>query len=62
MATEINIVRGILTLLLMLSFITLVVCLYVKRHKRTFDEAAQLPMQDDSPIQQRQVGNEGRQS
>jgi cytochrome c oxidase cbb3-type subunit 4 len=46
---EINIVRGILTLVLMLSFITLVVWLYGKRHQHTYDYAAQLPLEDDQP-------------
>lgn len=49
MATEINIVRGILTLILMLAFIVLVVWLYGKRHKHTFDRAARMPLEDDAP-------------
>lgn len=44
-----SMVRGILTLVLMLSFITLVVWLYSKRHKHAYDYAAQLPLEDDPP-------------
>ncbi len=42
-----SIVRGILTLVLMLSFITLVVWLYAKRHQQAYDYAARLPLEDD---------------
>ncbi len=62
MVTEINIVRGILTLVLMLSFITLVVWLYGKRHKHTFDYAAQMPLEDDPPADQQQAAARGQQS
>jgi cbb3-type cytochrome oxidase subunit 3 len=50
MMIEVNIVRGILTLILMLTFITLVVRLYSKRHKGAFDYAAQLPLEEDAPV------------
>ncbi len=62
MAPEINIVRGILTLVLMLAFITLVVWLYGKRHKHTFDQAARLPLEDDSQVEQQQAEGKGQQS
>lgn len=52
MIIELSIVRGILTLVLMLSFITLVVWLYSKRHRHTYDYAAQLPLEDDQPATQ----------
>jgi cytochrome c oxidase cbb3-type subunit IV len=58
MAIEFNIVRGILTLVLMLSFITLVVWLYGKRHKHTFDYAAQMPLEDDVPDSQSHAGQQ----
>ena len=62
MTVEINIVRGILTLVLMLSFITLVVWLYAKSHKNAFDSAARLPLEDDSPVEQRTVDKKSLQS
>jgi cytochrome c oxidase cbb3-type subunit 4 len=46
---EVSIVRGILTLVLMLSFIALVVWLYSKRHQHAYDYAAQLPLEEDLP-------------
>jgi cytochrome c oxidase cbb3-type subunit IV len=49
MTIEVSIVRGILTLILMLTFITLVVWLYSKRHKNAYDYAARLPLEDDAP-------------
>lgn len=49
MMIEVNIVRGILTLVLMLAFITLVVWLYGRRHRHAFDYAARLPLEEDSP-------------
>lgn len=48
MTIDLNVARGILTLVLMLSFITLVVWLYSKRHRHTYDYAAQLPLEEDS--------------
>lgn len=42
-----SIVRGILTLCLMLSFITLVVWLYGKRNKHVYDYAARVPLERD---------------
>jgi cytochrome c oxidase cbb3-type subunit 4 len=47
---EMNIVRGILTLLLILAFITLVVWLYSKRNQHAYEDAARLPLQDDQAI------------
>jgi cbb3-type cytochrome oxidase subunit 3 len=49
MMIELNVVRGILTLILMLAFITLVVWLYGKRHQHAYDYAAQLPLEEDAP-------------
>ncbi|MGE0188698.1 MAG: cbb3-type cytochrome oxidase subunit 3 [Steroidobacteraceae bacterium] len=42
-----SILRGLLTLILMFSFITLVVWLYAKRHKHAYDYAARLPLESD---------------
>lgn len=44
---EISIVRGILTLVLMLAFITLVVWVYARRNRHAYEEAAQLPLEED---------------
>lgn len=44
-----SLVRGIITLVLMLAFITLVVWLYSKRHKHAYDYAARLPLEEDEP-------------
>ena len=41
-------VRGLVTLLLMAAFIGLVVWLFVFRKPADFDEAAKLPLEDDS--------------
>jgi cbb3-type cytochrome oxidase subunit 3 len=55
-----SMVRGILTLILLLSFISLVVWLYSKRHRDAFDYAAHLPLEEDaSPASERPV-NERR--
>jgi cytochrome c oxidase cbb3-type subunit IV len=45
---EISIVRGILTVLLMLAFITLTVWLYARKHRQAYDEAARLPLEEDA--------------
>jgi cytochrome c oxidase cbb3-type subunit IV len=65
---EISIVRGILTLLLMLVFITLFVWLYAKKHAHAFDEAARLPLEDledsavDHVVSSKTPGKAGKQS
>ncbi len=63
---EISIVRGILTLILMLTFISLVVWLYARKHKHAYDYAARLPLEDDvqpATHQDSRTGsNEGQQS
>lgn len=56
MTIEISIVRGILTLVLMLAFITLVVWLYGKRHKSAFDQAERLPLEEDELPAVNQLG------
>ena len=42
-------VRGLITLALLIAFLTLVVWLFVVRRRNDFDEAAQIPLQDDTP-------------
>ncbi|MGE0114567.1 MAG: cbb3-type cytochrome oxidase subunit 3 [Steroidobacteraceae bacterium] len=56
-----NLVRGILTLILMLSFITLVVWLYSKRNKHAYDDAARLPLEEDE-LSGNQHGSGSKQS
>ena len=57
-----SMVRGILTLILLLSFISLVVWLYSKRHRDAFDYAARLPLEEDAlPASQRPAGERKRQ-
>jgi cytochrome c oxidase cbb3-type subunit IV len=55
MSMDINVVRGLFTLLLMVIFIGIVFWAYSSRRKKDFDEAAQLPLQDDEPLQRRQA-------
>lgn len=51
MSTELSmgIVRGVLTLVLMLAFIGMVIYVYSKRNKSIYDQAARLPL-EDSPM------------
>jgi len=44
-----GVVRGALTLLLMLAFIGMVIYVYSKRNKGIYEEAAKLPL-EDSPV------------
>lgn len=44
---DINDLRGLSTLFLMISFIGLCFWAYSSKRKKTFDEAAQLPFADD---------------
>ena len=44
---DINTLRGLSTLLLLVAFIGLVVWVYSGRRKKDFDEAAQLPFEDE---------------
>jgi len=48
MNTEISIgvVRGLLTLFLMLAFIGMVIYVYSKRNKGVYEQAARLPLED----------------
>lgn len=43
-----GVVRGLITLALMVAFIALVVWLFVFRKPADYDEAAKLPLEDDS--------------
>jgi cytochrome c oxidase cbb3-type subunit 4 len=52
MNTELSmgVVRGVLTLLLMLAFIGMVIYVYSKRNKSIYDQAARLPLEDASVV------------
>jgi cytochrome c oxidase cbb3-type subunit 4 len=44
---DINDLRGISTILMLVSFVGLVIWAYSKRRKKSFDEAANLPFADE---------------
>jgi cytochrome c oxidase cbb3-type subunit 4 len=46
---DINVFRGIVTGVLLVLFIWLVIWAYSKSRKEAFDEAARLPLDDDTP-------------
>ena len=46
-------VRGLITLALLIAFVALVVYVYGKRRKATFDEMARMPLEDDPPAEDR---------
>ncbi len=48
---DINDLRGLSTLFLMIAFIGLCFWAYSSKRKTTFDEAANLPFADDEPSQ-----------
>lgn len=56
---DINDLRGLSTLFLMIAFVGLCFWAYNKKRKRTFDEAANLPFADEE-LNQRTMQEEGR--
>jgi len=44
---DINTVRGLITILMIVTFLSLVVWAYSKKQKQPFDEAANLPFADE---------------
>ncbi|MDQ2070413.1 cbb3-type cytochrome oxidase subunit 3 [Natronospira bacteriovora] len=48
---------SLLTLLLLLIFIGIVAWAYSKRRKQDFEEAANLPLEDDKPAERRMGGD-----
>lgn len=56
---DINDLRGLSTLFLMIAFIGLCFWAYSSKRKKTFDEAAQLPFADEE-LNQRTVQEEDR--
>ncbi len=51
---DIGVIRGLITLLLMLAFIALVVSVWSRRRAAEFDSAARLPL-DDPPAAAQQT-------
>lgn len=47
---DINDLRSIFTVLVFLAFIGIVVWAYSSKRKQAFDEAANLPLDDDEPV------------
>jgi cytochrome c oxidase cbb3-type subunit 4 len=45
---DINTIRGLLTLVLMVAFIGIWIWAWSKRRKRDFDETAALPLEEDN--------------
>jgi cytochrome c oxidase cbb3-type subunit 4 len=56
---DINDLRGLSTLFLMVTFIGLCIWAYSSKRKKTFDEAANLPFADDE-LNQHTLAEEGR--
>jgi len=56
---DINDLRGLSTLFLMIAFIGLCFWAYSKKRKTTFDEAANIPFADEE-LNQRTLREEGR--
>lgn len=56
---DINDLRGLSTLFLMIAFIGLCFWAYSKKRKATFDEAANIPFADEE-LNQRTLQEEGR--
>jgi cytochrome c oxidase cbb3-type subunit 4 len=56
---DINDLRGLSTLFLMIAFIGLCFWAYSSKRKKTFDEAAQLPFADET-LNQRTMQEESR--
>lgn len=49
MDLDINTVRGLITVILLICFIGMVFWAYSKKRKSDFNEAASLPLQDEQP-------------
>ena len=50
MEIDINTIRGLITTVLLISFLGVGFWAYSGKRKRDFAEAARLPLQDDEPI------------
>jgi cbb3-type cytochrome oxidase subunit 3 len=49
---DIGVVRGLITLVLMTAFITMVVIVWSRRRSAEFESAARLPLEDSPPQHQ----------
>jgi len=50
MGFDINTIRGLITIVLLFSFIGMVFWAYSSKRKNDFSEAAALPLDDEQPI------------
>lgn len=58
---DINTIRGLLTLILLILFLGIVAWAYSSKRKKDFDEAARLPLQDeDDPTNNRESRKDKR--
>ena len=57
-AVDINDLRGLSTVFLMISFIGLCLWAYSRKRKKSFDEAANLPFADDGLAKTSRLGTE----
>jgi cytochrome c oxidase cbb3-type subunit IV len=48
---DIGIVRGLVTLALLIAFVAVVIWAWSKRRKAAFDELARMPLEDDPPAE-----------
>lgn len=55
---DIGVIRGLITLALMVAFIAMVVIVWSRRRSAEFESAARMPLEDLPP--QRQVAQHGR--
>jgi cytochrome c oxidase cbb3-type subunit 4 len=55
---DIGIVRGLITLVLMVAFVGMVIWVYSGRRKRHFEEAARLPFADEPADRQKEQSEE----
>lgn len=55
-------VSGIFTTLLLLIFLGIVVWAWSGKRRKDFDEAAQLPLREDKPIQSKSKNDKGERS
>lgn len=55
---SIGVIRGLITLVLMLAFIGMVIYVYSKRNRSVYDKAAMLPLEDSPSCAQQSSANE----
>ncbi|MEJ2513992.1 MAG: cbb3-type cytochrome c oxidase subunit 3 [Gammaproteobacteria bacterium] len=57
---EMGTLRGLVTLALMIAFVGVVIWAYSSRRRKDFEEASQLPLEEDSEPQRRPENGESR--